>query len=70
MKNTKSKTISVLLALFLGGLGAHKFYLGKTVAGIFYLLFSFTFIPAFLGVLDALLLGFMSDSEFDLTYNR
>lgn len=33
----KNKWISVLLCLFLGGLGAHKFYEGKMIMGILYL---------------------------------
>ena len=35
----KSKTTAVLLAFFLGGLGLHKFYLGKTFQGFLYLIF-------------------------------
>lgn len=38
-KSIKNKTLAAILALFLGGLGIHKFYLGKTAAGILYLLF-------------------------------
>ena len=34
----KSVGAGVLLALFLGGLGAHHFYLGKTTSGVVYLL--------------------------------
>lgn len=34
----KSKTTATLLAFFLGGLGAHKFYLGQTGQGILFLL--------------------------------
>ncbi|MEN6523854.1 MAG: NINE protein [Anaerolineaceae bacterium] len=49
----KSPTTAVLLALFLGGLGAHKFYLGKTVAGILYLLFCWTTIPAWIALFEA-----------------
>ena len=34
-KNTiKSKTTAILLCLFLGGVGAHRFYLGRTKGGI------------------------------------
>ncbi|MEO0639466.1 MAG: TM2 domain-containing protein, partial [Bacteroidota bacterium] len=33
----KSKTTAYLLWFFLGGLGIHKFYLGKAGAGILYL---------------------------------
>ena len=33
------KTALALLAFFLGGFGAHKFYVGKYGQGIFYILF-------------------------------
>ncbi len=33
----KSKTVALLLCIFLGGLGAHKFYVGKIGMGIVYL---------------------------------
>ncbi len=32
--SSKSKTTAILLALFLGGLGAHRFYVGKIGTGI------------------------------------
>lgn len=50
----KSPTTAVLLALFLGGIGAHKFYLGKTVAGILYILFCWTSIPSWIALFEAL----------------
>lgn len=43
-----NKTVSLLLCLFAGYLGAHKFYEGKTVMGIVYL---FTFGFFFIGVM-------------------
>lgn len=63
-ENSKSKLAASLLALFFGGLGIHKFYLGNTKAGILYLLFSWTMIPMFLGWIDALVYLFESDSSF------
>ena len=32
--NGKNKVVAALLALFLGGLGVHHFYLGSTMAGV------------------------------------
>lgn len=60
----KSKGLAIVLALFLGGLGIHKFYLGKTGLGFLYLIFFWTFIPAILGVIDAIVLATKSEREF------
>jgi TM2 domain-containing membrane protein YozV len=49
----KNPTTATMLALFLGGLGAHKFYLGKTGFGLLYALFCWTLIPSILGVIEA-----------------
>ncbi len=53
----KSPSTAVLLALFLGGLGAHKFYLGQTGLGIFYLLFCWTYIPSIIALFEAFTLA-------------
>lgn len=44
----------VFLALFLGGLGAHKFYANRIGAGLLYLIFSWTFVPMIIAALEAL----------------
>mgnify|MGYP000846046642 CR=1 FL=1 len=49
----KNPTTAVLLALFLGGIGAHKFYLNNAGMGIVYLLFCWTYIPAIIAFIEA-----------------
>jgi TM2 domain-containing membrane protein YozV len=65
----KNKTTAGLLALFLGGIGVHKFYLGKA-SGIWYLLFCWTFIPVIVAFIEAISLFTMSEEEFDEKYNK
>jgi TM2 domain-containing membrane protein YozV len=57
-----------LLALFLGGFGIHKFYLGQTALGVLYLVFFWTFIPAIVAFVEAIILLSMSDDEFNRRY--
>lgn len=42
----KEPTTGVLLAVFLGDFGAHRFYMGQKGLGFVYLLFFWTIIPA------------------------
>lgn len=64
----KSKTVAVLLALFLGGLGVHKFYLGRTTAGVLSLVFCWTFIPALVALVDIVLMLCTSDADWAKKY--
>lgn len=66
----KSKGGATLLALALGGVGAHRFYLGQPKIGLAMLLFSWTFLPMLVGVVDFVRLAFMSDREFAARYGR
>lgn len=64
----KSKGIAVLLAIFLGGLGIHKFYLDKPGIGLIYLLFCWTLVPALLGLIDAIIIICTSNSKWKERY--
>lgn len=65
----RQKLVAGLLALFLGGLGAHKFYLGRGGQGVIYLLLCWTFVPAILGLIEGLNYLTMSQRVFDQRYN-
>lgn len=65
---TRNKTVAAILALLLGGLGIHKFYLGRGGMGVVYLLFCWTFIPIVLGLIDGIVLLVMDDRVFNFKY--
>lgn len=50
-----NKLTYCLLAFFLGGIGIHKFYGGKTGTGILFLLFCWTGIPAVIALIDLII---------------
>jgi TM2 domain-containing membrane protein YozV len=52
------------LALLLGGIGVHKFYLGKAGFGILYLLFCWTFIPAIVAFVEGIIYLVQDDATF------
>ena len=52
----RNKTTAAVLAFFLGGVGGHKFYLGQNGMGVLYVLFCWTFIPAFIAWIEFILL--------------
>jgi TM2 domain-containing membrane protein YozV len=65
----KDKNVAAILSLFLGGLGVHKFYLGRIGAGVLYLIFSLTFVPWILGLIDFFVLALMDHEEFNRRFN-
>jgi len=69
-KGRKDKTVAGLLALFLGGIGIHKFYLDQPKTGLLYLLFCwFLFIPAIISFFEAIGIFMSSQEDFDRKYN-
>lgn len=61
----RSKSVAGLLGLFLGGLGIHKFYMGKPIWGVVYILFCWTLVPAIVGFIEGLNFLMMSDRTFN-----
>ena len=58
------KLIQSALAIFLGSLGAHKFYQGKTWQGVLYLLFFWTTLPTWIGFAEGIRYLFMPVEDF------
>ena len=65
----KNKSVAAMLAFFLGGLGAHKFYLGENGTGVLYLIFFWTYIPGILAFFEFIGLLVMSEDVFNAQYN-
>jgi TM2 domain-containing membrane protein YozV len=65
----RQKQIAVILAVVLGGFGAHKFYLGEKVPGLIYLATCWTLVPIVIGWFEALNYSQMSRVTFNLMYN-
>ncbi|WP_437193413.1 GYF domain-containing protein [Planctomicrobium sp. SH527] len=68
-ENRKDRNVAAILALLLGGLGIHHFYLGNTLLGILYVLFCWTFIPAFVSFVEGIVFLCTSPSSFNARYN-
>ena len=66
--SSKSRMTAALLAFFLGGLGAHKFYLGKVGQGFLYLIFCCSFIPAIVAFIEFFIYLCTSDEDFARKY--
>lgn len=66
----KSKTTAAILALVLGGIGIHRFYLGQGGYGVLYLLFCWTFIPAAIALIDFVIFLTMDEVKFNEKYNK
>ena len=80
--SSKNRIVAAILAFFFGGLGVHKFYLGKSGAGLVMLLLTvlgiflsfifigvpLLFIVGIIAFIEALIYLFKSDEEFDRLY--
>jgi TM2 domain-containing membrane protein YozV len=62
----KSKVAAGVLAILLGSIGIHKFYLGKIGMGILYLCFCWTGIPGLVGLIEGIIYLCSNDENFQL----
>jgi TM2 domain-containing membrane protein YozV len=53
----KARSTALLLTFFLGGLGAHRFYLGQPGLGILYAVFVWTLIPTLISLVELFMVG-------------
>ncbi|MEQ5818102.1 TM2 domain-containing protein [Halomonas sp. SCS19] len=70
IRGEKSRVATAILAFFLGGFGAHKFYLGKIGQGIIYLIFCWTLIPAIIAFIEFIIYLCESDERFETRYQN
>ena len=67
--NPKSKITAGVLALFLGGLGIHRFYLGQWW-GVFYLLFWGSGIPSIVSLIESIVFFCSNESVWQRKYGN
>jgi TM2 domain-containing membrane protein YozV len=66
--SNRSKSVAAVLALILGTVGAHRFYLGQPLIGLIYLIFCWTWIPTIIGIIEAVIFASMDDDLFSDQY--
>lgn len=54
LENSKDYRVAAALAILLGWIGAHKFYVGKYTSGVVYAIFCWAWIPGILGIITGL----------------
>lgn len=63
-----SKNTAAILALFLGWIGIHHFYMWHKVLGVIYLLFCWTYIPFIISLVESIVIFSMDNTKFQSTY--
>ncbi len=61
----KNKVLYGVLGIVMGGVGVHKFYMGKTTAGVLSCVFCWTGIPAIIGLVEGIVGLTQTDAEFE-----
>lgn len=65
----KSRSVAIVLALLLGGLGIHRFYLGHLGLGVIYLVLCWTLIPSIIAFIEGIVWLFTSEKSFQEQYS-
>lgn len=68
-RDYKSKFAAGLLAIFLGGFGVHRFYLGQWW-GVFYLLLFWTIVPGLIALIEGIVFLVTNQESWDERYNE
>ena len=55
-KVRKNRTTALLLTLFFGGMGGHRYYMGEVGLGILYTVFCWTLIPGIVAFIELFLI--------------
>jgi len=73
-RTDRNKIVAALLAFFVGTLGIHRFYLGRTGTGVLMLILTCTLVGLLVtgiwSIVDMIRYLIMDDAEFDARYNR
>jgi TM2 domain-containing membrane protein YozV len=66
----KDKMVAGVLAILLGGLGIHHFYLGNTNLGIIYLVLALFGVAPVLGIVDGIIYLTKPEDQFQRNYHN
>ncbi len=65
----KQKIVAGILAILLGYLGVHHFYLGSVTSGVICILANLLCLGVIIGLVEGIMILIMPDAEFDARYN-
>ena len=66
----KDKMVAGILAILLGSLGVHHFYLGNTTMGIIYIVLACVGVSPILGLVDGIIYLTKPDDQFQRNYHN
>lgn len=69
-KQESKKTVAGILAIVVGFLGVHKFYLGNTKAGLLHIATNLVCAGGIIGLIEGIIYLTKTDEEFIRTYQE